>query len=247
MTPLKWAALIGGVVLLIGGVGLFLVVRMVMGHLQTTRSTTPNVTANTPSTPNTNTNSNTPPEPAPAPAPAPTDESLGVLAVQLPKQVSPARMRITVFRGDTVALAMSADGKPLNSMKPVDLGKRQLNPGSYRLQFIYRDEKIPPVTVDVHAGEPTSVKPPLRELAQIEYEHGQATSSDIQHYKRTVELDPNHVDARLDLAAYYIQKDQWDEVKTQLKALRRLAPDNADVKRIQEIVAAHDKKEQGGT
>ena len=229
--------------LLVGAVGVFLVVRMVLGHLQTTRTTTPNTTVETPSTP---TNTSTPPEPV-EPVPAPANESVGVLAVQLPKQVSPARLRITVFRGDTVALASSADGKPLNSMKPADLGKRQLNPGSYRLQFIYRDEKIPPVTVDVHAGEPTTVKPPLRELAQIEYEHGQATASDIQHYKRTVELDPNHVDARLDLAAYYIQKDQWDEVKTQLKALRRLAPDNPDVSRIQQFVAAHDKKQSGGT
>jgi hypothetical protein len=80
-----------------------------------------------------------------------------------------------------------------------------------------------------------------RELAEIEYEAGVDSAaanrdSDVGYFQRVLQLDPDHVNAHLQLAAYGLIRGSAQDVETHLAAVRKVAPRNASASEIERLL-----------
>jgi hypothetical protein len=162
--------------------------------------------------------------PAPNVAPLP-----GLLSVRIPAGIDPALLSATVMRDHQ--LAEGLDSKRLDQVMASTLAAQPLRAGVYQLRFLYRKKLLAEMTAEVRASECVIIQPPDRELADIEYEAGlrsQGSPEEKGYFRRVLLLDPNHVNAHLQLAAYEMVHGSPSAAERHLAAVRRLDPHNAD-------------------
>jgi hypothetical protein len=162
--------------------------------------------------------------PAPNAAPLP-----GLLSVRIPAGIDPALLSATVMRNHQ--LAEGLDLRRLDQVMVSTLAAQPLRPGVYQLRFLYRKKLLAEMTAAVRASECVTIQPPDRELADIEYEAGlrsQGSPEEKGYFHRVLLLDPDHVNAHLQLAAYELVHGSRSAAERHLAAIRRLDPHNAD-------------------
>jgi hypothetical protein len=153
----------------------------------------------------------------------------GHLSVRVPAGIEPALLSVTVLRDRR--LAETLDAKLLDEVTTTQLAAQPLRAGAYQLRFLYRKKLLAETTAEVRAGENASVQPSERELAEIEYEAGlrrQGSPEEKGYFERVLRLNPDHVNAHLQLAAYELVHGSRPAAERHLAAVRRLDPHNAD-------------------
>lgn len=149
------------------------------------------------------------------------------------------RLRVSLLRaGD---YAKSVDGEVVNALLPQVLARRGLPPGIYGAIFRYRGHPLPALVAEVRSGSRTTLAPPLRALAAIEYREGleqagTGPNPDVSYFRRVLRLQPNHVNAHLQLAAYELVRGSRYLAQWHLDAVRRADPGNADAARVQRLL-----------
>jgi hypothetical protein len=163
-------------------------------------------------------------------APLPSAPALpGLLSVRVPAGVEPTLLSATVLHDHRLAEAL--DSKLLDQVTATQLAAQPLRAGVYELRFLYRKKLLAEMTAEVRAGECTTLQPSARELADIEYEAGlrsQGSPEEKGYFERVLLLDPNHVNAHLQLAAYELVHGSRPGAERHLAAVWRLDPHNAD-------------------
>ena len=181
------------------------------------------------------------------PVKAPPPPGTGILSLEIPTALPAGSVSATLLKdGATV----THDGAKLENVPPDRIGGRAFPAGRYVLRFHYRKARLADVTAEVKDGEETAVGPSRFQLADIEYEaglrasrEGRAVDNDIDvvHFRRAVGLDPEHVNAHLQLAVYELLNGSIAGVERQLEVVRRLEPKHPDLATIQSLI---DKRKQ---
>jgi hypothetical protein len=179
----------------------------------------------------------------PALTPAPPAPALpGHLSVQVPDGVDPALLSVTVLRDHRLAETLEA--RPLDEVAAAELTAQPLRAGVYQIRFTYRKKLLAEATTEVRAGQSAAVQPAARELAEVEYEAGlrcQGSPEEKGCFEHVLRLDPNHVNAHLQLAAYEMVHGDRPAAGHHLAAVRRLDPHNADAVALTRLL----RKEKG--
>jgi len=177
---------------------------------------------------------------APKPAEPPAKRAqTGNVLVQAPRGIAPAELRVSLLRFGEVARA--ADGRPVSNLAPAQLRAVHLEPGIYVARVNYRDLSLPELVADVTAGEPSPLAITTTALAEAEYAAGLRASekggtADIPYFRRAVRLNPGHLDAHLQLAAFELVNGSRRSVQGHLTAVRRIDPDNPDAARVERLL-----------
>jgi hypothetical protein len=163
----------------------------------------------------------------------------GSLAVSFPTGITPNLLRVTVRRDGQ--LAESVEGEIVSRIPSEALARTLLLPATYSVRFTYRGKQLKDVPAQVYNGGRTLVEPPLKQLAEVEYQTALAIASeggedDLLLFKRTLGFDPYHVNAHLQLAAYQVMNGLYRQAKEHLEAVRQVDPDNADAARIERLL-----------
>jgi hypothetical protein len=176
----------------------------------------------------------------PAPAPSavrPDPLRLGFVHLQLPAEVPRELVRVSLLRGGEYA--RSTDGEALTQITPERLAQKALEPGHYVAVVRYRGTPLEGVVAAVEESRQTAVQPPLRELAAVEYQAGlagAAAGADVARFRRTLALDPQHVNAHLQLAAYALLTGRTSETRRHLRRVRAVEPDNPHAARLERLL-----------
>lgn len=167
----------------------------------------------------------------------PTSER-GNVWVSVPAPVSAADLRLTVLQFGEPA-PFSAREK----LERVEVDRVQgaaLPPGFYVVRFAYLGIALPDEVAEVRPGQRLLLRPREEELAKIEYrsaiEGATYRDADIPHFRRVLELDPNHGAAHLQLAAYELLHGSPAAVEKHLAAVRRSHPKDPEAERVEHLL-----------
>lgn len=190
-----------------------------------------------------------PAQPAPAPTPRPArpvpsidiptpPEERGFLAVQVPEGALGSQLRVRVLQDGHAARTLN--GEALEGISAGSLGGKSLPPGMYTVQFVYRGKALPEMHVEVVNGRRTRVRPPRGALAEAEYAAAEAADVNgdgTSGYARTLRLDPQHVNAHLQLAAAAAERGDLSTAERHLAAAERLEPGNPSAAEVRQVLA----------
>lgn len=174
----------------------------------------------------------------------------GRLVVEVPSALPSGSLWVTVLQnGKTVK---SPGGELLERKSPEKLGGVSLAPGSYTVRFVYRRTPLREVRAEIRKSEDSVVQPSRWQLADIEYSAGEAAAktggqgvygdTDVAHFQRTLKLDPDHVNAHLQMAVYELLRGTPMEVRQHLESVRRIAPRHAELPKIEALL---EKRKRG--
>jgi hypothetical protein len=167
----------------------------------------------------------------------PVGEETGRAAVIGPRSVSPDLLTVSLMRyGDT---ARATDGTPLARVPIRALEGKRLEPAPYVVQFEYRGQRVDGGVASIQPGEQIKLRVPTAALADIEYRSGLRhvrQGGDIPYFRRAVRLDPAHVAAHLQLAAYELLRGSPRRARQHLAAVRRKEPGNPYAARISRML-----------
>lgn len=176
-------------------------------------------------------------EEAPLPAPKPSATiSAGSLMLDLPRSVVAREFRTTLLRMGEIA---RSGNWVVDRLPPDELASIPLEPGVYVARFRYLNQALPDSVVQVKL-EGTTVQPSRRDLAEAEYNAGIARdgrgNAGVAYFRRAVALNPSHVKAHLQLAAFELLSGSPRRVRQHLAAVRKVQPRNPDAKRVEALL-----------
>jgi hypothetical protein len=161
----------------------------------------------------------------------------GTMAVEFPAGAHPDEFRTTLLRFGEVA---RSEGKALDRLTADELAVTPVEPGIYVARHRYLGRPLPDSVVRITPGTPAVIRPAARDLAEAEYRLGIDTDlqgkAGVEHFRRAVKLNPDHVQAHLQLAAYELLSGSPGAVKAHLAAVRRVEPNNPEAKRVARIL-----------
>lgn len=171
--------------------------------------------------------------------PAAAHRAQGRLEVRIPAGVDSTVLRVSVLLGGSYA-APEKD-RVMRLLTPEELAQAPLPPGHYTAVVSYRDQVLTGIPVDLQAGKTTPVMLPREELARIELEaaltrQSEGQDADIAHFERVIALDPEHVDARLQLAAHALATGATEEARRHLAVVERQDPHSPHAARIRRLL-----------
>ncbi len=175
---------------------------------------------------------------------APPAMAGGRLSVEVPTGLPSNSLRVTVVRANQPV--KTARGELLKGVPPEKIGGVTLEPGSYIVRFLYRQTPLREVRAEIRRGQDTIIQPSRWQLADIEYTAGEAAArlggpdqhgdSDVVHFRRTLTLDPDHINAHLQMAAYELLNGKRSDVERHLGNIRRLAPQHPDLVQLEALL-----------
>lgn len=171
--------------------------------------------------------------------PAATANARGTVLVQAPEGSAPEALRVSILQGGIYAAP--AKDQLLRLLSPADLAQAPLPAGEYTAVFSYRQQVLTGVPVRIQPGKATVLPVPRTELARIEYETALARqnedrNADVEHFQRVVALDPEHLDARLQLAAHALATGEPEEARRHLDVIDRVDSTNPHAARIRRLL-----------
>jgi hypothetical protein len=163
----------------------------------------------------------------------------GSIRLQTPAEAPQALMRVSVLRSGEYA--RGTGGGVLSQVPPERLAETELAPGWYVVILRYRGTPVSGIVAQVGPGRQAPVTVPREELAAIEYQaglraSGEGGAADVPYFRRTLAMDPDHLNAHLQLAAYALLRGAPREVRTHLAAVRRVSPGNPHAARVERLL-----------
>lgn len=162
----------------------------------------------------------------------------GRARVDLPASVPQELTRVSLIRnGD---YARTPDGVQLRDVRADYLEALPLTPGLYVAMFTYREAPVGGDVVQVDSGHTVQVRVPVKKMAEVEYaaalEAPAVGNTDVARFQRTARLDPQHVNARLQLAAWALSQGDRRMARAELASVRRIDPRNPHLQRVARLL-----------
>lgn len=162
--------------------------------------------------------------------------------VQYPVGVVTNELNVSLIQG--AGFAAGLQGQPLRRLSLEAMAATSLKPGHYVGVFSYRGHACEGIPVHIRKGDTTLLEGPRKELAHIEYVAALEVSrktpdADIQYFERVIALDPDHVNAHLQLAAYALARNSASAAREHLSVVERVDPHNPHIARIRRLLARH--------